>query len=355
VDISLLKRLCEAPGIPGREEAIRKVTAAELAKVVDEVRVDALGNVVGTKCGNGGPRVMLAAHMDEIGFFVKHIDDNGFIRLQPIGGWDVRNLVSQRVMVYPEAGDPVRGALQLSAKPIHLLSPDEIKPPKMDELFVDVGFPAEEVKQRVRVGDMVNMDRTLEETATMVVSKSLDDRVAIFVMIEAIRAMNESDAEIIAVATTQEEVGLRGARTAAFDIQPDLAIGLDVTLAVDIPGAPQENAVTRIGKGAAIKVSDSSHIVNVKFMRHLRDIAEQHSIPYQMEVLPFGGQDGGAMQQARGGAYAATISIPTRYIHTPNEMASKADIDACVTLLARYLEVAGSRDYGFAEDLTPIA
>jgi endoglucanase len=294
---------------------------------------------------------MLAAHMDEIGFFVKHVDDNGFLRLQQIGGWDPRNLVSQRVMVYAENGQAYRGALQLGAKPLHLMEPGDAKPPRIDELFVDLGLPAERVKDSIHVGDTVNMDRTLEETETCVVSKSLDDRIAIYVMIEALRAMKRSKAEIVAVATTQEEVGLRGARSAAFHIEPDLAIGLDVTLAVDIPGAPSESAVTRLHKGAAIKVSDGSHIANQKMNRHLRDLADQHDIPYQMEVLPAGGQDGGAMQQSRGGAHATTISIPTRYIHTPNEMASKADIEACVALLARFLEVAGERDYGFDDDL----
>lgn len=351
MNVDLLKRLCEAPGIPGREDVIRRVTAAELKTVVDEISVDPLGNVIGVKRGRGGPRVMLAAHMDEIGFFVKHIDDNGFIRLQPIGGWDPRNLISQRVFVYADDGRRFRGALQLAAKPIHLMEPGDVKPPKIDELFVDLGMPADEVKAAIRVGDMVDLDRTLEETDTCVMSKSLDDRVSIYVMIEALRALGETKAEIVAVATTQEEVGLRGARSAAFHVEPDLAIGLDVTLAVDIPGAPAENAVTRLHKGAAIKVSDGSHIANQKMIRHLRELAEGHGIPYQMEVLPAGGQDGGAMQQARAGAYAATISIPTRYVHTPNEMASKADIEACVNLLARFLEAAGERDYGFAEDL----
>jgi len=354
MDYALLKQLCEAPGIPGREDQIRRVTAVALRSVVDDIRVDPLGNVIGVKKGSGGPRVMLAAHMDEIGFFVKHIDDNGFIRLQPIGGWDVRNLISQRVIIYTEDGERLRGALQLAAKPIHLLEPGDIKPPKMDEVFVDLGLPAGEVKSRVHIGDMVNMDRTFEETDSVVVSKSLDDRVAIFVMIEALRAMGPSDAEIVAVATTQEEVGLRGARTAAFGIEPDLGIGLDVTLAVDIPGAPTESAVTRLGQGAAIKVSDSSHIANAKMNRHLRDIAEKHDIPFQMEVLPFGGQDGASIQQVRGGAFATTISIPTRYIHTPNEMANKGDIEACIALLARFLEEAGSRDYGFQSDLTAV-
>lgn len=351
MDITLLKQLCEAPGIPGREEAVRRVAAPALRAVVDDIRIDPLGNVIGRKRGTGGPRVMLAAHIDEIGFFVKHIDENGFIRLQGIGGWDARNLISQRVFVHTEEHGALRGALQLAAKPIHLIEPGDIKPPKLDELFVDLGIPAEQVRERVRVGDMVNMDRMLEETETTVMSKSLDDRVCVFIMIEALRRIGPTKAEIVAVATTQEEVGLRGARSAAFEIGPDLAIGLDVTLAVDIPGAPKESAVTRLGGGAAIKVSDGSHIVNYKMMRHLRELAEQHGIPHQMEVLPFGGQDGGAMQQARGGSLAATISLPTRYIHTPNEMASKADIEACIALLARFLEAAGERDYGFVGDL----
>lgn len=355
VNSDLLKRLCEAPGIPGREDEIRKIAARELRAVVDDITVDSLGNVVGVKRGNGGPRVMLAAHMDEIGFVVKHIDDQGFVRVQPIGGWDVRNLVSQRVIVYTESDERLRGAMQLGAKPIHLMTPGEAKPPKIEEIFVDLGLPAERVKELVRVGDMVNMDRTFEENDTVVMSKSLDDRVAVYIMIEAIRAMGPTKAEVVAVATTMEEVGLRGARSAAFHVEPDLAIGLDVTLAVDIPGSPPESAVTRMGCGAAIKVSDSSHIANHKMNRHLRELAEQHGIPYQMEVLPAGGQDGGAMQQAGGGALATTISIPTRYIHTPNEMASKADIDACVQLLARFLEVAGERDYGFTSDLEETA
>lgn len=352
MNIELLRQLCEAPGIPGAEDAIRRVSAAALREVVDEISVDALGNVVGVKKGNGGPRVMLAAHMDEIGFVVKHIDEHGFIRLQGIGGWDVRNLISQRVIVYTESGEQLRGALQLAAKPIHLIEPGDIKPPKMDEVFVDLGLPAETVKEKVMVGDMVNMDRSFYETELAVVSKSLDDRLLVFVMIEALRAVGSTNAEIVAVASTQEEVGLRGARSAAFHVEPEIAIGLDVTLAVDIPGAPKESAVARLGQGAAIKVSDSSHIANRKLNRHLREIAKQHDIPYQMEVLPFGGQDGGAMQQARAGAYATAISVPTRYIHTPNEMAYKSDIQAAIDLLTRFLEVAGTVDYGSSDDLS---
>ena len=345
-NIDLLKRLCETPGIAGREDRVRDLVVTELRPLVDEFRGDPLGNAIGIKCGTG-PRVMLAAHMDEIGFFVKHIDDNGFLRLQPVGGFDERTLIAQRVLVHGFDGTVYRGVVQPGAKPIHLLDKSEIKPPKLDELFVDVGLPAERVKEAIELGDMVTLDRTLEVIGETVVSKALDDRVSLYVMIEALRAMGSADAEIVAVATVQEEVGLRGAQTAAFELRPAIAVALDVTLAVDIPGAPPESGVTKLGKGVALKVMDSSHISHPKLLRHLRDLAEANEIPYQLEILPRGGTDAGAMQLAASGSAAITISIPTRYVHTVNEMASLADIDGAVTLLARFLEAAGSREYGF--------
>jgi putative aminopeptidase FrvX len=347
INVGLLKRLCEAPGIASREDPIRSVVIEEMRPLVDELRVDALGNVIGVKKGSGGPRVMIAAHVDEIGFFVSHIDDHGFIRLHPVGGFDARVLVAQRVLVHGCKGGTFRGAVQLAAKPIHLLDPSEMKPPKLDELFVDLGLPVDEIRANVEVGDMVTMDRTLEEVGRCVMTKSLDDRVGVFVMIEAIRAMKGGTAEVVAVATTQEEVGLRGARTAAYEVEPDVSIALDVTLAMDIPEAKPHLTVSRLGEGAAIKVLDSSSLSHPKLLRHFRDIAEQHRIPYQLELLPRGGTDAGAMQQARGGSPAITLSIPTRYVHTVNEMATVDDIDACVQLLARYLEDAGSRSYDF--------
>jgi endoglucanase len=347
INVELLKRLCEAPGIASREDAVRGVVVDALRPVVDELRVDVMGNVIGVKKGSGGPRVMIAAHMDEIGFLVSHIDDNGFIRLQPVGGFDPRVLVAQRVLVHGFKGGAFRGAVQLAAKPIHLLDPSEIKPPKMEELFVDIGLPVDEVRANVEIGDMVTMDRTLEEVGRCVMSKSLDDRVSIFVMIEAIRAMQGGTAEIVAVATTQEEVGLRGAKTAAFDVAPEIAVALDVTLAMDIPEGKPQNAVTRAGQGAAIKIMDSSHLSHPKLVRHFRDVAERHNIPHQLEILPRGGTDAGAMQLARGGVAAITLSIPTRYIHTANEMAVVSDVEACIQLLARYLEDAGSRRYDY--------
>jgi putative aminopeptidase FrvX len=348
LNVNLLKRLCEAPGIAGREDQLRAIVIDELRPLVDDLTVDIMGNVVGTKRGNGGPRVMIAAHMDEIGFLVKHIDDNGFIRLQPVGGFDARVLLAQRVLVHGFDGNVYRGAVQAAAKPVHLLEPGEAKPTKLEELFVDVGLPVEEVKAAVEVGDMVTLDRTLETVGRCVTSKSLDDRVGVYVMIEAVRALKSSNAEIVAVATTQEEVGLRGARTAAYATEPDISIALDVTLALDIPGAGGEMAISRIGKGPAIKIFDSSHLTHPKLVRHFRDIADEQGIAYQLEILPRGGTDAGAMQLSRAGSAAITLSIPTRYVHTVNEMANVEDITSTVDLLSAYLEAAGSRDYGYA-------
>jgi endoglucanase len=350
LNLELLRRLCAAPGIAGREERVRDLVIDELRPLVDDVRVDTLGNVVATRRGSG-PRVMLAAHMDEIGFFVSHIDDQGFIRLQTVGGFDPRTLIAQRVLVHGFAGSVLPGALQPGTKPIHLLEKDEIKPPKLDELFVDVGLPVERVREEVEVGDIVTLERELIEVGDGVMSKALDDRVSVFTMIEALRAMGSSDAEVVAVATTQEEVGLRGAETAAFEVQPDVAIALDITLALDIPGMPPELAVSRLGNGVAIKIMDSSHISHPGLVRHLRDLADTHDIPYQLEILPRGGTDAGAMQRARGGVAAVTLSIPTRYVHTVNELADRREIAATIQLLAHYLEDAGARSYDLGEEV----
>lgn len=348
MNIDLLTRLCQAPGIPGREDRVRDVVIAELQPLVDEISVDVMGNVVAVRKGSGGPRVMAAGHIDEIGFYVKHIDDRGFVRLQPVGGFDPRVLVAQRVHVQTRDGSQLTGVVQPAAKPIHLLNPNEIKPLKLDELFVDLGLAGDDVKQRVEIGDMVTLARATEQVGDCVVSKALDDRLGVYVMIEAVRAAKRGQAEILAVATTQEEVGLRGAQTSAFALNPDVAIALDVTLAGDIPGGAEDQQVSRLGEGVAIKIMDSSTISHPKLLQHMRDLAEQHEIRHQLEILPRGGTDAGAMQRAAGGTASITLSIPTRYVHTVNEMADIADIDATVALLARYLEDAGSRDYGYA-------
>lgn len=348
LNFDLLKRICETPGVAGREDALRTLVRDEMADVVDRISVDAMGNVVGVRGGQGGPKVLVMAHMDEIGFLVKHIDDKGFIRIQPVGGFDPRVLPAQRVIVHGFAGEQLLGALQISAKPIHLLDPSDIKPPKLDDMFIDLGLSGDEIKARVEVGDMVTLERTVERVGNNVMGKSLDDRICVFQMIEALRRLSgPTNAEIIAVATVQEEVGLRGAATAAYNADADVAIALDITLAQDIPGGADQDAVTRLNDGTAIKIMDSSAISNYKLVRHLRDIASVNDIQYQLEILPRGGTDAGGAQRVRGGVPAVTISIPTRYVHTVNEMASVSDVEASIELLARYLENAHEGAYGF--------
>lgn len=353
MNFDLLKRLCECPGISSREEPIRALVTTELNSLGLEVSIDAMGNVIARKPGiEDGPRVMIAAHMDEIGFLVRHIDDQGFLRLQPIGGWDARTMVAQRVHVHGHSGKTLLGALMPAAKPTHLLTDEERnKPPKIEEFFVDVGLPADEVRAMVEIGDPVTMARATERMGNLVVSKTLDDRVAVFIMIEALRAVGEHACEIMAVATTQEEVGLRGAVTAAYALEPDIGIALDVTVANDFPGPPEQDRVSQVGKGAAIKIMDSSLLCHPKLVRHFRDVAEKHSIPYQLEILPRGGTDAGGIQRSRGGVPSFTLSIPTRYLHTVNETAAVADIEACIDLLARYLEEAHTREYGYEGEL----
>ncbi len=345
LNIPLLKKIAETPGIAGREDRVRAIMVEELRALTDEVSVDRMGNVIAWKRGKNDRRVMLAAHMDEIGFIVKHIDDKGFLRIQPVGGFDARVLFAQRVWVHGFAGESLRGVLMPSSKPIHLLGDQKPDAPKLDDLFIDLGLPAEQVRAKVEVGDMVTMDRTLEVIGETIISKSLDDRVSLFLMIEALRAMRSHEVNILAVATVQEEVGLRGAQTAAYHVQPDVSVALDTTLAVDIPGGSEQDAVTRLGNGTAIKIMDSSQISNHKLVRHFRNLAERHGIKYQLEILPRGGTDAGAMQRAREGSYSITLSTPSRYVHTVNEMVHQADLEAGINLLARYLEDAHNGDY----------
>jgi len=345
---SLLRDLTQADGIPSREDNVREIVASVMQPLVDEMRVDALGNLIGIKKGKGGPRVALAAHMDEIGFIVRYIDDKGFLRIQPVGGFDPRVLVAQRVRVHCRDGKYLSGVLQPGTKPIHLLQPGESKDLKIEDLFIDLGMSVDAVKEHVSIGDMVTMRRDFERVGDMVVTKALDDRLGVYTMLEALRAAGDTDAEIIAIATVQEEVGLRGATTAAFGVQPDIAIALDTTIAADTPGIPDDAAVTRLGQGAAIKVFDSSQLPNRKVIEHLRDIAEANDIPHQLEVLPRGGTDAGAFQRAQDGVITCTISLPSRYVHTVNEMAAVSDIEAAVELLAQFLREAGTREYGYS-------
>ena len=348
MNLELLTALTEAHGAPGREDAIRAIVVRELEPLVDSIHVDAMGSVHAVKrAESGAKKLMIAAHMDEIGFVVRHIDAGGFVRLHPLGGWDPWQMASQRVVVHAAEGD-LPGLLAFSTKPKHMLTDAEAAAkPEVEGAFVDLGLPEEEVKRLVSVGDTVTMDRKLLRLGKLLSNKAMDDRVGVYVMIEAVRAARSNGVEVHAIATVQEESGLRGAAAAGAAIAPDIVVALDVTLANDFLGIPEADHVTRLGHGTAIKVLDSSLICHPKVVAHFRRLAETNQIPYQLEVLARGGTDAGGVQRLHGGIPSFTLSVPTRYIHTVNETVHEDDLQASVDLLARYIEDAHNGDYTF--------
>ncbi len=306
-----------------------------------------MGNLHCVKRGKGEQpkKLMIAAHMDEIGFVVKHIDDQGFARIQPLGGFDPRQMFSQRVKVHARGG-MLNGLLSYSTKPKHMLTDAEAsKKPEIDNFFVDMGLSGEEAKEQVRLGDMVTMDRGFQEMGPLLTCKCMDDRVGVFVMIEAVKAAKDHEIEVHAVATVQEEIGLRGAAASGWAVAPDVVVALDVTLANDFPGIPDQDKITCLGAGAAIKFMDSSLVCHPGVVKHFRALAERDGIKSQIEILPFGGTDAGGIQRLHGGLPAFTLSIPTRYIHTVNETVHRDDVQACIDLLARYIEDVHRGDY----------
>jgi endoglucanase len=341
--MDLLRRLSEASGIPGHEGDVRAIIDGALAKHMDEVRTDSLGNLIANRAGKG-PAVAVAAHMDEIGFIVSFIEkETGFLRIHPLGGFDPRTLVARRVTVHAEGGDLVGCT---GTKPIHILTEEERKKPiELKDLFVDLGMPEERVREKVAVGDTVTLCQSFLAYEDVVSGKALDDRAGIYIGIEAIKRAKRVACDLTFIGTTQEEVGLRGARVAGFAVKPEIGIALDTTLAVDVPGVPGAEQVTRLGKGVAIKLTDSASISHPGLVRAMRRLAEKKKIPYQMEILPRGGTDAGALQMACEGAAAITLSLPTRYVHSAVETAHRGDLEAAIALLTAFLETADKVDW----------
>lgn len=347
MNVELLKELTEAFGVPGQEGAIREIVRRELGSLTT-ITEDSMGNLICHKpsASGTGPRVMIAAHMDEIGFVVRHISDKGFIRIHPLGGFDPRMLPAQRVAVSASSGEMLLGTLMPGTKPKHMLTAAEAaKPLDLNDFFVDLGLSPEDVKAKVKVGDMVALKREFQQTGNHYTCKCMDDRVAVFVMIEAVKALGAHECEIYAVATTQEEIGLRGATAAGSGMAPDVCIAIDITLANDIPGVPEDMAVTHLGKGTAIKILDGSLICHPGIVAHFRRLAEEKEIPHQMELLPMGGTDAGGVQRQHGGVPSFTLSIPTRYVHTVNETVHPGDVQASIDIMKAYLEDVHKADY----------
>ena len=339
-DYGLMKRLSEVAGIPGREERVRELIRAELGELASGAVTDAMGNLIVTVKGpEGAPTVLVSAHMDEIGFVIRHIDSDGFIRVQNLGGFDTRNLFARFVTVHGRGGNERTGVLHPGVKPIHISTPEERnRLPEVHDFVVDLGLPAETVKAEFRIGDMVTLQQPFQDLGEVISGKALDDRTGCWILVHALKQLDNPQVTVIGMFSTQEEVGLRGATVGAFSQKPDLGIALDTTLAVDTPGTPDHLSVTRLGEGVGIKVSDSSAISNGWLVDAMADLAAEHGIRHQFEVLPRGGTDAGGIQRSRGGVASVTLSTPSRYVHTVTEMVAKGDLESTVRLLVEFLQ-----------------
>lgn len=337
VDIKLLKNICETPGAPGFENGVRNLVLKEIENCVEDINIDNMGNVIALKKGKDETKsVMIAAHMDEIGFIVTHINDKGFLKFHPLGGFDPKTLTSQRVIVHGKKN--LVGVM--GSKPIHVMTAEEKnRVPKIQDYYIDLGLEKSEVDKIVKVGDPVTRERGLIEMGDCINCKSLDNRISVFVLIEALKKIKTPDFNTYAVFTVQEEVGIRGAQVATQKIKPDFGFGLDTTIAYDVPGAAEHEKITSLGKGVAIKIMDASAICDTRMVQFMRKTANAHNIQWQNEILTAGGTDTASIQRMTpGGSIAGAFSIPTRHIHQVIEMVHKKDVQNCIDLLTYCLE-----------------
>lgn len=346
VDVKLFKEICEAPGAPGFEDKIRKIIIREVKPHVDELSIDNLGSVIAVKKGKSDEKkVMAAAHMDEIGFIVSHIDSNGFIRFQTLGGFDPKTLTSQRVIIHGKKD--VIGVM--GSKPIHMMKAEERnKPSKIEDYYIDCGMSRKDVEKLINIGDPITRQRELIEMGDCLNCKSIDNRVSVYILVETLKRLNSIPYDFYGVFTVQEEVGLRGANVASHHIDPDFGIALDTTIAYDLPGAQEHERVTELGKGTAIKIMDASAICDTRMVKFLKDTADKHKIPWQPEILAAGGTDtAGIQRMGKQGSIAGAISIPTRHLHQVIEMAHKKDIVHSIELLMHALEEIDTGKWNF--------
>ncbi|HLA08816.1 MAG TPA: M42 family metallopeptidase [Anaerolineales bacterium] len=325
---TLLKQLTESFGPSGYEENVRNLVRAEVKSLADEIKVDALGNLIArkrpAKFTDGTRRIMIAAHMDEIGLMVSHVDEKGFVRFSSIGGVFGKYILGGRVRFL----NGVQGVIAYD----RFEKVNEMPP--MDKVYIDVGATGKK-DCPVKVGDVAAFDRPFTEMGNRLVAKSMDDRVGILVAIETLRALRTTPHDVYFVFTTQEEVGVRGAATSAFGIEPDIGLAVDVTAAVDTPhSAKMEMA---LGNGPCIKIQDAGMLSDARIVQWMIRTAEKNKIPYQREVLLFGSTDARAIQLSRAGVPAGCLSIPTRYIHSPSEMVDFTDVQNSIKLLTGML------------------
>lgn len=347
INIELLSKICEIPGAPSFEKGIRNYILSIITPWVDEIKIDNIGNLIALKKGTNPDserrKIMISAHMDEIGFIVTYIDDKGFVWFHPLGGFDPKTLTAQRVIVHGK--QDLIGVM--GSKPIHVMSPEEKnKVAKIEDYFIDLGMSKEDVEKIISIGDPITRERSLIEMGNCINCKSLDNRISVYVLIETLKNIKKTDHDLYAVFSVQEEVGLRGASVAAHTINPDFGIALDTTIAYDVPGAKPQEKVTELGKGAAIKYMDSSAIADQRMIAFLKATAIKHHIAWQPEILTAGGTDTAPVQKnGKNGSIAGAISIPTRHIHQVIETVNKNDVINAIDLLTKAIEEMAEFDW----------
>jgi endoglucanase len=339
--VKLLKTLSDAFGPSGFEDEVCHTLQQIIEPYVDEMRVDTLGNLIAIRHGTNDTTLMLDAHMDEIGFIVSFIDDGGFLRFNQTSGWDPRIVPAHAVTIQTDLGTKVKGYIGMP--PPHILRPeDRDKPYQMADLFIDIGVNiAEDVaKLGIRIGSPLVIAYPFEQLNDQVVmARAIDDRAGCAVIVKALEALvgQEVEATVVACFSVQEEVGLRGAGTAAYQIDPDIALVLEATVAADVPGISPARQPTRFGKGPAVVVMDNTMITDGTFVKTITGLADEHLIPWQYRIPFGGGTNAGAIQRSRGGVLTGVVSLPVRYFHSPYALMRLDDFHNTVDLVTEFI------------------
>jgi len=343
--VRILKELSEANGAPGCEDNVRELIAKFVENYVEKLSVDRLGNLITVK-GEGRPKVMLAAHMDEVSLMIRHIDDNGFIKFVNLGSVSPHVLLGEEVAIEGSKG-VVYGVV--GTKPPHLREPT--RELRIEDLYIDVGAESKKdvAELGISVGDFAFFNTKFRVHGKRVMGKAFDDRVGCTVLIEVLREVESIKGSLYGVFTVQEEVGTRGAKVAAFSVEPDVAIVLEGTIAADTPDVPAYKAITRLRRGPAIRVMDATMITNRRLLKFVIEVAEELKVPYQLQISPTSGTDAGRIHLTKSGVPSIVISVPCRYIHSPRSIAIVDDIEHTVELVKGV--VKRIHEYAVTEEL----
>ncbi|MEM5871645.1 MAG: M42 family metallopeptidase [Candidatus Aenigmatarchaeota archaeon] len=338
----LLTRLVSAPSISGYEKNIRDQMIKELKPYTDEIQVDRMGNLI-CKKGSGSPKILLAAHMDKIGLMVKYIDENGFIRIEPVGGWDPKVLPSQRFIIHGSKG-PVFSVIGM--KPVHLQEKEEVnKPLKISEMFLDIGAKNKQDVEKlgIRIGDFITIESYFKKLhGSRITGNGFDDRLGCLILIEVMKNLSKSKFKgtVYGVGTVKEEIGLVGIRGSAFSIDPDLIIALDVTTSGDTPDLKPYECTAKLDEGPVLMIKDAISIIQSELKEWVEEVAKKNKIKIQFDVMSGGATDASVAPIIREGIPSFSILIPTRYIHTPSEVASMNDVKNAVTIVTELVKSA---------------